>query len=167
MIILGKINTFYSVKFGHDNWHWVSPLGLHITGIFFDPEWSLSLCCCFFFLASYHVACGIFVPWPGIEPGWTFGSENKVLTSGLPGNFPRWPFYCDRKWGVTQVSPQAQFQLPNSPSFLSCKAPVKERPDLGHFSSQNMRTKIGNTLQGYIAQYRKYSQYFLITINGI
>ena len=67
MIILGKINTFYSVKFGHDNWHWVSPLGLHITGIFFDPEWSLSLCCCFFFWPHTMWLVGFLFPDQGLN----------------------------------------------------------------------------------------------------
>ena len=37
----------------------------------------------FFFFWSHHPACGILVPWPGIEPGlWQW--NHWVLTTGLP-----------------------------------------------------------------------------------
>ena len=39
----------------------------------------------FFFFLVQHTACGILVPWPGIEPRpWQW--KHRVLTSGLPGN---------------------------------------------------------------------------------
>ena len=37
------------------------------------------------FFRSCHVACGILVPWPGIEP-WPWQWKCRVLTTGPPGN---------------------------------------------------------------------------------
>ena len=46
----------------------------------------------FFFGGGLHQeACGILVPWPGVEPG-PSAVEGAVLTSGLPGNSPQGTF---------------------------------------------------------------------------
>ena len=47
------------------------------------PDKALAL---FFFFWPCHVACGILVPWPGIEPGLSALWMHRVLT-GPPGNF--------------------------------------------------------------------------------
>ena len=39
---------------------------------------------CFVFLIFSHEACGILVPWPGIELT-SFALEGEVSTTGLPG----------------------------------------------------------------------------------
>ena len=39
----------------------------------------------FIFCLFCHVACGILVPQPGIEPG-TVAGKAQVLTTGPPGN---------------------------------------------------------------------------------
>ena len=41
----------------------------------------------FFFFLPHHVACGVLVPQPGIEPTFT-ALEGGFLTTGLPGRFP-------------------------------------------------------------------------------
>ena len=39
----------------------------------------------YLFIWPYRVACGILVPWPGIEPGpWQW--QSRVQTTGPPGN---------------------------------------------------------------------------------
>ena len=45
----------------------------------------------FFFFWLHKEACGILVPWPGVEPG-PSTVEGAVLTSGLPGNSPHGTF---------------------------------------------------------------------------
>ena len=63
--------------------------------LLFLPGW-LSLFCSIlyssvsfsvFFFLPHHVACGILVPQPGIEPTFT-ELEGGFLTTGLPGTFP-------------------------------------------------------------------------------
>lgn len=46
----------------------------------------------FFFFGLCQEACGILVPWPGVEPG-PSAVEGAVLTSGLPGNSPQGTFF--------------------------------------------------------------------------
>ena len=53
--------------------------------------WGAPICVCiymynFTFFGLSHVAWGILVPWPGIEP-WPLQWKHGVLTSGLTGNF--------------------------------------------------------------------------------
>ena len=44
-----------------------------------------------FFFWLHQEACGILVPWPGVEPG-PSAMEGAGLTSGLPGNSPQGTF---------------------------------------------------------------------------
>ena len=57
----------------------------NVDHFFFKPLLNLlQYCICFMFQFLGHQACGILVPWPGIEPT-PPGVEGKVLTTGPPG----------------------------------------------------------------------------------
>ena len=47
----------------------------------------LPYCFCFMFCFFGHEACGILVPWPGVEP-MPSALEGKVLTTEPPGKSP-------------------------------------------------------------------------------
>ena len=69
----------------------------------------------FLFFWPRHKACGILVPWPAIERGpqqW----KRRVLTTGLPGNFPQYIFlkfaFCSL-FGNALISPWKYFRGEN------------------------------------------------------
>ena len=69
----------------------------------------LQYCFCFMFLVFWPEACGILVPWPGIEPA-SPALEGKILTSGCPGKpldslLPSSEFFPRTPLGPMQVGP--------------------------------------------------------------
>ena len=80
---------------------------------------------CLFFFWLHQEACGILVPWPGVEPG-PSAVEGAVLTSGLPGNSPQGTFLLAKL--ICSVSAKYAAAIPVFQCFTFCSQVLDSSP---------------------------------------
>ena len=98
---------------------------------------------CFVSFCQCHVAYGIWISWPGIDPRWP-GWKSQVLTTGLPENFPKLLFY-DHKlstcWTYLPISSAFSSFMPRAWGILEggFRCPPAARVTLGEPRSPSPR----------------------------